>query len=96
MKRMATINNEKEYAVKNCFLALATLLSLASAGVSAMDVEERVASQCTTCHGPKGQAASPIFPSLAGQNREYLAKQLHRRGYNETFILSNEFHNRDM
>ena len=62
--------------MKKYFLALATLLSLATAGVSAMEVEERVASQCTTCHGPKGQSTSPIFPSLAGQNREYLAKQL--------------------
>jgi len=74
---MTKMNNEREYAVKNSFLALATRLSLAGASVSAMEVEERVASQCTTCHGPKGQSTSPIFPSLAGQNREYLAKQLH-------------------
>lgn len=62
--------------MKNRILALMTLLSLTSASVYAMDVEERVASQCITCHGPKGQSTSPIFPSLAGQNREYLAKQL--------------------
>ena len=73
----ATIVNVEEHAMKNRFLALATLLLVVSAGVSAMEVEERVASQCTTCHGPKGQSTSPIFPSLAGQNREYLAKQLH-------------------
>ncbi len=58
------------------YLALAALLSLASAGAAAMGVEERVNTQCATCHGPQGQAVSPIFPSLAGQNREYLAKQL--------------------
>lgn len=63
--------------MKNVFLALAALLSLVSTGVSAADVEERLAARCTACHGPKGQATSPIFPSLAGQNREYLAKQLH-------------------
>jgi cytochrome c553 len=57
-------------------LILATLFSLVSAGAMAMGVEERVNGQCATCHGPQGQAASPIFPSLAGQNREYLAKQL--------------------
>ena len=73
----AITDNEKECPVKNRLLVLATVLALASAGVSAMDVEERIASQCGACHGPKGQAASPIFPSLAGQNREYLAKQLH-------------------
>ncbi len=57
-------------------LVLAATLSLVSGGVAAMGVEERVNTQCATCHGPQGQAASPIFPSLAGQNREYLAKQL--------------------
>ncbi|MFA7293120.1 MAG: c-type cytochrome [Rhodocyclaceae bacterium] len=57
-------------------LALVALFALASAGASAMEAEERVNTQCATCHGAQGQAASPIFPSLAGQNREYLAKQL--------------------
>lgn len=57
-------------------LVLAATLSLVSGGGAAMGVEERVNTQCATCHGPQGQAASPIFPSLAGQNREYLAKQL--------------------
>ena len=37
---------------------------------------ELVAQRCSTCHGAQGQSTSPIFPSLAGQNREYLAKQL--------------------
>jgi cytochrome c553 len=51
-------------------------ISLASDAAMAMSAEERVASQCSTCHGAQGQASSPIFPSLAGQNREYLVKQL--------------------
>lgn len=62
--------------MRYCNLALATALSLVSTAAVAMGVEERVSSQCATCHGAQGQAASPIFPSLAGQNREYLAKQL--------------------
>lgn len=51
-------------------------LSLASSGAWAMGADERVATQCAACHGPQGQATSPIFPSLAGQNQAYLAKQL--------------------
>lgn len=47
-----------------------------SGAVSAMEAAERVASQCGTCHGVEGLATSPVFPSLAGQNREYLVKQL--------------------
>ena len=44
-------------------------LSLASAGAWAMGAEERIATQCAACHGAQGQATSPIFPSLAGQNQ---------------------------
>ena len=39
-------------------------------------VEALVSGRCATCHGAKGQSGSPIFPSLAGQNQEYLVKQL--------------------
>lgn len=35
-----------------------------------------VSARCATCHGAEGQAPSPVFPSLAGQNRDYLVKQL--------------------
>jgi len=31
---------------------------------------------CAGCHGPKGISASGMFPNLAGQKKEYLAKQL--------------------
>jgi cytochrome c553 len=70
------VTDQQEIEMEYRYLALAALLSLASAGAAAMGVEERVNTQCATCHGPQGQAVSPIFPSLAGQNREYLAKQL--------------------
>ncbi|MDD2846231.1 MAG: c-type cytochrome [Rhodoferax sp.] len=39
-------------------------------------VDALVTGRCATCHGAKGQSSSPIFPSLAGQNQEYLVKQL--------------------
>ncbi|AGG32654.1 Cytochrome c class I [beta proteobacterium CB] len=31
---------------------------------------------CLTCHGPKGQSATPAWPKLAGQHAAYIAKQL--------------------
>jgi cytochrome c553 len=31
---------------------------------------------CASCHGPGGNSISPAFPKLAGQQREYLEKQL--------------------
>ncbi len=38
---------------------------------------QRIATQvCAACHGTQGQNADLTFPRLAGQNAEYLAKQL--------------------
>lgn len=61
--------------MKRTLLALlgAWLLGPAQAAGS---IEDIVAGRCATCHGAQGQSNSPIFPSLAGQNREYLVKQL--------------------
>lgn len=35
-----------------------------------------VSGVCFVCHGMNGESSSEIFPRLAGQNREYIAKQL--------------------
>ncbi len=32
---------------------------------------------CAACHGADGNSSNPVWPKLAGQAREYLAKQLH-------------------
>ena len=37
---------------------------------------EIVSGRCFLCHGLEGESASPIFPRLAGQHSEYIAKQL--------------------
>ena len=34
------------------------------------------AQRCSICHGKEGESASPIYPRLAGQNAEYIARQL--------------------
>ncbi len=38
--------------------------------------EEIVSGRCFLCHGLEGEAASAVFPRLAGQHWEYTAKQL--------------------
>ncbi len=38
--------------------------------------EEIVSGRCFLCHGMEGESASPVFPRLAGQHSEYIAKQL--------------------
>lgn len=44
--------------------------------------EELVMGRCFLCHGATGDSSSPLYPKLAGQNREYLIKQMNnfRRG----------------
>lgn len=32
--------------------------------------------RCSACHGPNGQSTNPIVPRLAGQNAEYLVRQI--------------------
>lgn len=54
---------------------LGTLVATSTLAADA-EVEALVTGRCATCHGAKGHSTSPIFPSLAGQNQEYLVKQL--------------------
>lgn len=34
------------------------------------------AALCAACHGPDGISSNPLWPSLAGQQEAYLAKQI--------------------
>lgn len=64
--------------------ALARLLLLLCSGVGGVAAaeadlrraEEIVAARCFLCHGMAGESASPLFPRLAGQNADYLVRQL--------------------
>ncbi|WP_037472891.1 c-type cytochrome [Simplicispira psychrophila] len=58
------------------YVALLGALFATSAMAADAEVEALVSGRCSTCHGAKGHSTSPIFPSLAGQNQEYLVKQL--------------------
>ena len=62
--------------MKHFCLAVAGALFAGQVFAIEVGIAEIVSGRCATCHGAEGQASSPIFPSLAGQNREYLVKQL--------------------
>lgn len=49
---------------------------LAAEKVDLARAEEIVSGRCFLCHGLEGESASPVFPRLAGQHSEYIAKQL--------------------
>lgn len=38
--------------------------------------ERLTQAQCASCHGPQGQSGTDKFPRLAGQNAQYLIKQM--------------------
>lgn len=68
----------------NKFLARLALLSLAAIGTSVIASEpvkvksaEELAKPCQACHGADGNATAAIYPHLAGQYADYLARALH-------------------
>ena len=56
--------------------AIAQATQPAAADVDLKRAEQIVGGRCSLCHGAEGESASPIFPRLAGQHSEYIAKQL--------------------
>ncbi len=48
----------------------------ATASVANPQMAAWVEQQCAVCHGPKGQSTAAQFPQLAGQNADYLRKQI--------------------
>jgi len=62
--------------MKKVILALG-LLGIASANAANVDLAKSIVKEkCHLCHGEEGEASSAIYPRLAGQNRNYLVKQL--------------------
>ena len=54
--------------------ALALALTLGTAW--AQGVAQTASTVCAACHGADGNSVTPMFPKLAGQQPDYLAKQL--------------------
>jgi cytochrome c553 len=59
-------------------ILLAVGLLSSSTLYAAYDAEagKKLSATCIGCHGPAGISMNPIWPNLAGQKRDYLAKQL--------------------
>ena len=57
---------------------LAALLVYASVayGAGSKEAGESKAALCAACHGVNGISVNPLWPSLAGQQEAYLAKQI--------------------
>lgn len=58
---------------------VAALFGVAAGAAEPVDLaraEEIVGGRCFLCHGLEGESASPVFPRLAGQHADYIAKQL--------------------
>lgn len=57
-------------------LAVAATCSAASAATSSKRINDIVNARCSTCHGATGQSSNAEFPKLAGQNADYLIRQM--------------------
>ncbi|PCI30506.1 MAG: cytochrome C [SAR324 cluster bacterium] len=62
-------------------LLLASALVVSFSATAMAGAKERgkklyIQKTCHTCHGPKGKAAIPTYPSLGGQNKQYLINQI--------------------
>lgn len=55
---------------------LGLCLTTPTLAADAARAKEIVGSRCHLCHGVNGESASAVFPRLAGQHGEYIAKQL--------------------
>ena len=55
---------------------LAACISMQPATAADPQYARSLAATCFTCHGTDGRSVDGVPPSLAGQNRDYLLKQL--------------------
>ena len=57
-------------------VALWAMTGVAHAQADEARAKKVIGGSCFLCHGAEGESASEVFPRLAGQNAEYIAKQL--------------------
>ncbi len=59
-------------------ISITLLATIASQSAIAGDAErgESIATTCLACHGETGNSMAGAFPNIAGQNEQYLLKQL--------------------
>ena len=60
-------------------LSISLLLSVGAvhaAPATGADAARLYQAHCALCHGAEGDSSSPLYPRLAGQHHQYIAKQL--------------------
>lgn len=63
--------------MKKTMLAMSLLTAAGMTQAASLEVAKSIVKEkCHLCHGEEGEASSAIYPRLAGQNRNYLVKQL--------------------
>lgn len=55
---------------------LAAAMGNADSAIASERVNDLVKTRCSTCHGATGQSSNADFPKLAGQNADYLVRQM--------------------
>ena len=68
--------NNVLWAAIPALLAVLAPVAVADTGVDQKRAEQIVAERCSLCHGKGGESASAVYPRLAGQHAEYVARQL--------------------
>lgn len=58
-------------------LSAGVALASESTGPANLDAGKKAAEPCQACHGVDGKATAAIYPNLAGQYADYLARALH-------------------
>ena len=56
--------------------AAIALTNMSTAMADAAAAETKAKTLCASCHGPAGISANPLWPNLAGQKEQYLAKAM--------------------
>ena len=62
--------------LRRILLSAAFCLPLLVHAAGDPDAGKARAAVCTSCHGAEGCSANPVWPNLAGQQEQYLAKQM--------------------
>ena len=78
------------YFSRAAFVILGGLLLIPSSQAVDIEAGKNRASACFSCHGVEGVSTNPKYPNLAGQNSEYLMKQLNafRSGERKDPVMS--------
>jgi cytochrome c553 len=73
---------------------LSPMIALAAEGelTASIDAGQTKSGVCAACHGPDGNSLNPEWPSLAGQNANYIVRQLKafKRGERSNVLMTSQ------